>query len=60
MPDLSDINKCNEPTVHNSVRGEACKACGESNVGNIVSNILKCVSKNGKAKIKIEIEVSKD
>ena len=60
MPDLSDINKCNEPTVHKSVRDEACKNCGESNVGNIVSDILKCVSKNGKAKIKIEIEVSKD
>ena len=46
--------------ISKSDTGDACKKCGQNNVGNIVSDILKCVSESGKAKIKIKIEVSKD
>ena len=54
------VSEVSEKSESNVVKGQACKSCGESNVGNIVSELLKSVSKTGKAKIKIEIEVSNE
>ena len=55
-----EINNSTPRSNQKIVTDGPCNNCGDSNVGNIVSEILKSVSKTGKAKIKIEIEVSKD
>ena len=62
-PDTSFVNVTssisNTTNDKKVASGDGCKQCGQNNMGNIVSDILKCVSESGKAKIKIEIEVSR-